>query len=183
MDKQNDLWHVPVAVDDIPESGLHLELEAPEAVRAALAPQAGLRTLPALKASFDLTRRGKNVHVGGTVDAVIGQTCVVTLEPLDNRVAEEVDLLFSPDVAPAPEAAADESHSVGHTGDETDAPEPLVGGTIDLGAVATEFLMLGIDPYPRKEGATFDAPQPGLEGAHPFAALAALKKPSGGQPS
>ena len=183
MDKTNDLWHVPVVAEDIPESGLHLELEAPEAVRAALAPRAGLRSLAALKATFDLSRRGRGVHVAGTVEAEVGQTCVVTLEPVDNRVAEEVDLLFSPDVAPSPEAVADEAHSVGHTGDETDGPEPLVGGTIDLGAVATEFLMLGIDPYPRKEGAKFDAPQSDLEGAHPFAALAALKKPSGGQPS
>ena len=33
-----------------------------------------------------------------------------------------------------------------------DSPEPLVGGAVDLGAVATEFLVLGIDPYPRKPG-------------------------------
>ena len=180
MDKKNDLWHVPVAVEDIAESGLHLELEAPEEVRAALAPRAGLRSLPALKASFDLTRRGKGVHVGGAVEAVVGQTCVATLEPVEKRVAEDVDLLFSPDVAAVPDVAADEAHSIGHTGDESDGPEPLVGGMIDLGAVATEFLILGIDPYPRKEGAEFTGPQADLEGAHPFAALSALKKPSGG---
>ena len=28
----------------------------------------------------------------------------------------------------------------------------LVGGTVDLGAIATEFLILGLDPYPRKTG-------------------------------
>ena len=47
---------------------------------------------------------------------------------------------------------------------------------IDLGAVATEFLILGIDPYPRKPGAVFEAPAAGEGGGHPFAALAALKK-------
>ena len=31
--------------------------------------------------------------------------------------------------------------------------------SIDLGALATEFLMLGIDPYPRKAGAEFAAAQ------------------------
>ena len=75
MDKTTDLWHVPVAVEDIPESGLHLELEAPEEVRAALAPRAGLRNLPALKASFDLTRRGKGVHVGGAVEEIGRASC------------------------------------------------------------------------------------------------------------
>jgi hypothetical protein len=45
-----------------------------------------------------------------------------------------------------------------------------------LGAIATEFLLLGIDPYPRKAGAEF-SPQKSEDGsAKPFAALEALKK-------
>ena len=58
MDKATDIWRVPIAVEAIPEAGLHLKLEAPEAVRVALARAAGLRSLPAFKASFDLARRG-----------------------------------------------------------------------------------------------------------------------------
>ena len=51
-------------------------------------------------------------------------------------------------------------------------------GAVDLGAIATEFLLLGIDPYPRKPGAVFDAPVAEDDpSSHPFAALAALKKP------
>jgi len=177
MDKTTDLWRVPVAVEDIPETGLHLELEAPEAVRAALAPAAGLRALPVLKASFDLARRGKGVHVGGRVEATVGQTCVVTLEPIDNRVVENVDMLFSPDAAPAADGEPEARHVAG----EEEPPEPLIGGAVDLGAIAIEFLMLGIDPYPRKAGAEFTAPAPDEEGAHPFAALAALKKKPAGE--
>jgi hypothetical protein len=157
-----------------------VEIEAAEAVRTALAPIAGLRNLPELKAVFDLARRGRGVHVGGRVEARVGQTCVVTLEPMESRVSEEIDLLFSPDVPAVPDLAEAAGHSIGHTADEEEAPEPLVGGTVDLGAVATEFLMLGIDPYPRKEGAQFTSPAADSEGAHPFAALAALKKPPGG---
>ena len=55
-------------------------------------------------------------------------------------------------------------------------PEPLVDGMIDLGALATEFLILGIDPYPRKPGIVFEAPMRRRQSAQPFAALAALKK-------
>ena len=55
-------------------------------------------------------------------------------------------------------------------------------GAVDLGAVATEFLLLGIDPYPRKPGAVFERPAAGRPGGHPFAALAALKKDSGAEP-
>ena len=60
--------------------------------------------------------------------------------------------------------------------DETDSLEPLVGGTVDLGAIATEYFLLGIDPYPRKPGAVFEPPSAGDAATKPFAALAALKK-------
>jgi hypothetical protein len=47
---------------------------------------------------------------------------------------------------------------------------------IDLGALATEFLILGIDPYPRKPGTVFEPPWEGGDVGHPFAGLAALTK-------
>ena len=52
-------------------------------------------------------------------------------------------------------------------------------GTVDLGAVATEFVILGIDPYPRKAGVVFRAPATADERTSPFAPLAALKKRTG----
>ncbi len=60
-------------------------------------------------------------------------------------------------------------------------PEPLLDGILDLGALATEFLILGLDPYPRKVGVEFVAPEAGEAAAHPFAALEALKNRSGDQ--
>jgi hypothetical protein len=47
--------------------------------------------------------------------------------------------------------------------------------------LATEFLILGIDPYPRKPGAEFAAPKAEDNREHPFAALEALKKRLGGE--
>ena len=55
-------------------------------------------------------------------------------------------------------------------------PEALVGGVIDLGVVATEFLILGLDPYPRKPDAVFEAPQDLKPDGGPFAALAGWSK-------
>ena len=54
--------------------------------------------------------------------------------------------------------------------------EPLTGGVVDLGALATEFLILGLDPYPRKPGAVFQSPEETAAGEGPFSALAALQK-------
>ena len=58
-------------------------------------------------------------------------------------------------------------------------PEPLIGGVVDLGALATEFLILGLDPYPRKPGAVFEPPQDVKPDPGPFAALAGLKEKHG----
>ena len=158
-------------VEDIPDTGLHVEIDAPEAVRAALRAVANLRELPRLSAVFDLARRGAGVRITGQVSARVGQTCVITLEPVESDLEESVDLVFAPALA---ESAKAETVDLG-TQDE-DLPEPLVGGKLDLGAIATEFLLLGIDPYPRKAGAEF-APVKADDGsARPFAALEALKK-------
>jgi uncharacterized metal-binding protein YceD (DUF177 family) len=175
MEKPQHPWTMPVAVEDIPETGLHMEIEAPPAARAGIAVLAGVRELPRLSAVLDLTRRGADVHVAGRVSALVGQTCVVSLEPMESAVDEAVDVSF----APAGEAlAAAQAHEIGP--DEQEPAEPLVGGKIDLGALATEFLLLGIDPYPRKPGAAFAPPKGEEGGAKPFAALATLKKRLGG---
>ena len=42
--------------------------------------------------------------------------------------------------------------------EDVDAPDPIVDGKIDLGALAAEFMVLGLDPYPRKPGAEFVPP-------------------------
>ena len=52
-------WHVPVAVEDIAETGQHFDLVADAGVRAAVAKLAGLRDLPRFEANFDLTAAGR----------------------------------------------------------------------------------------------------------------------------
>lgn len=162
-------WRVPVIVAQIPDHGLHLELSAEEAVRQQLAGTAGLRALPEAVASVTLTPAGDGkVQVSGQVRAVVGQTCILTLDPVDNVVEEAFSTLFVPEGTPLPATMQPE--------DEDDPPESIVGGIIDVGSLVTDYLFLGIDPYPRKPGAAFAsmeaAPDPE---EHPFAALKALR--------
>jgi uncharacterized metal-binding protein YceD (DUF177 family) len=165
-------WQVPVAADGVAETGQHFDLVADAAVRSALARLAGLRDLPRLEASFDVSRRGAGgLHVAGTVSATVGQHCVVTLEPLVNDVHEAVDLVFLPR-QPAEEPGEDATPAE----PKWNAPEPLIGGAVDLGAIATEFLLLGLDPYPRKPGAVFEPLPDRKPDEGPFAALAKLAK-------
>jgi uncharacterized metal-binding protein YceD (DUF177 family) len=175
QDNRPDPWRAPVTLAQIPDGGLHRELDADEAQRKAMAEIAGLREVLSAHASFDVTpKSGGRFHVAGHVRARIGQTCVVTLDPIETDINEAIDLMFAPpDQIPAlsdlaDEAAADDS--------DVDPPEPIESGVIDLGRLATDALFLGIDPYPRKPDAVFDheitPPDPE---DHPFAALKALK--------
>ena len=111
----------------------------------------------------------------GRVSATVGQTCVVTLEPLANEVEEAIDLVFAP-----PSAIKRDGEGAGaeerNPAESWSEPEPLIGGTVDLGALATEFLILGLDPYPRKPGAVFQPPGEASSDEGPFAALAELKR-------
>lgn len=177
------IWSHKISVEDVPEAGAHVDLVADAKVRAALAQAAGLRELPRLEASFDLRRRGAaGLRVEGELSAIVGQTCVVTLEPIENEISESIDLAFSPTVGAS---AMPESGETVMTFSEAEPPELLVGGSVDLGAIVVEFLMLGIDPYPRKPGVVFETPAEEAEAeervASPFAALAALRKKGGGE--
>jgi hypothetical protein len=147
---------------------MHVDLTADSGTRDAVAAAVGVAAMPSLEASFDLLRIGADgVRLAGRVRATVVQNCVVTLEPLENRIDEAVELVFLP-------GAADAAGLQPIEGEEP--PETLVDGRIDLGAIAVEFVFLGIDPYPRKPGAVFDAAPAGDPSSHPFAALAALKK-------
>ena len=165
-------WSVTVRLDEVPEAGRHVVLEASDHVRAALARPAGVDAIDRLVASFDLSRRGRDrLHVAGVVSATVRQTCVVSLEPITNTVEEAIDIEF----APPQSGEADPLDPEASSGEES---EPLVGGAVDLGHLAAEFLTLGVDPYPRKADVAFEPPAERADPAsHPFAALAGWKKP------
>jgi hypothetical protein len=166
-------WSAPLRIEDVPETGRHVVLVADEPTRRALASVAGLRELSRVEATFDVVRSGHDgLHVTGLVSATVGQTCVVTLEPIESDVTEAMDLVFKP---PHVTVAGEEASAKL----DTDDIEPLIDGTIDLGALATEFLVLGIDPYPRKAGAVFQSPPSNEPAGAAFAALAALQRKPG----
>jgi uncharacterized metal-binding protein YceD (DUF177 family) len=183
MTDKSDSWSVPVIVAQIPDAGLHRDIEADRAVRDAMAEVAGLREILSASASLDVTpKSGGRVHVAGHVRARIGQTCVVTLEPIENDIDEPIDLIFAPpeqipQLADLVDEAADSDVEI------PDPPEPIVDGVIDLGRLATDALFLGIDPYPRRPDAVFEPPVVAADPEdHPFAALKALQldaKPPG----
>lgn len=169
----HDRWHVVVRPQTIPEGGADYVLIADEKVRSAIAREAGLLEPPKLQASLHVERHGKGgLRVTGRVAADVCQPCVVTLEPVRAELDEPVDLRFAPDG----EHAQAEVDLAPDADPAAEPPEVLSGGALDLGALANEFILLAIDPYPRKAGVAFTPSAPAEPDEGPFAALAALKK-------
>jgi len=170
-----------IAVEHVPEAGTDIAIEANAEERAGLAACDGLAAIGALEARFHVApRSGKRFNVSGRVSASVMQTCVVTLEPFESTIAEDVNVDFAPTAdLPKPEAVKTREQAP-RAEEEEDLPDEIIDGKIDLGALAAEFLALALDPYPRKPGARFDGlltekPQ---ERESPFAILRGLDKTS-----
>jgi uncharacterized metal-binding protein YceD (DUF177 family) len=152
-------------VDPLPRDGLTLEIEANSQERAALAKLNSVPEIARLTARLDIGKWRRGVRVEGALSARLTQVCVVSLEPFEVEIEEPIDVKFLPaHGGPAsPEAMGD-----------TDEPDELVDGKIDLGALVAEFLTLALDPYPRKPGAAFVAPSEDFGRERPLDALRAL---------
>lgn len=188
----------PVTVEELlrrPDEPYVVRAEPEELV--ALALEDGLPGIAELSGEFKVEKAGRDLRVRGQVRARVTQECVVTLESFETQVVEPVDVRFAlapagppagaqgngerlsrrraaaaEDRRKAPPAPAFPAH------EEDDPPDPIVDGRIDLGALAAEFMALGLDPYPRKPGAAFTPLQEdaGGDDESPFAGLAALRK-------
>lgn len=172
-----DPWRAPpVIVAQIPEAGLHRDIEADAKAREAMAEIANVREMLSAYASFDVIQnRDGRVHVTGRVRARVGQICVVSLDPIESEIDESIDQMFAPPEQ-IPQLADLVDDDLESDAEVPDPPEPIINGQIDLGRLATDALFLGIDPYPRKPGVAFEQTVAADDPAdHPFAALKALK--------
>ncbi|MDO9427698.1 MAG: DUF177 domain-containing protein [Methylobacterium sp.] len=130
---------------------------------AALASDFGIPAIRDLVGRFRVGGTLENLTVTGTVAAVVTQICTVSLDPFEASVSEAVDVLYTDGEIPT-----------GHDADDIDVPDAIVNGRVDFGLLTAEFLAMGLDPYPRKPGATFEAADTDPEDA-PLAGLRALR--------
>lgn len=178
-----ELSHV-VAIDRIGPEGLNVTVVANDEARTALAGRLGIPAVLFLDAQLrlreDPAARGQFL-LEGHITAEVEQSCVVTLEPVRQQVDEAVVRRFAPvtDSIGRPVDEADDGEAEWLDPEADDPPDPIIGGVIDIGAVVVEELALGLDPYPRRQGA--DIPEryrlveEEVAKGSPFAALARLK--------
>lgn len=160
----NPEWSYPVAVEDIPSTGLRLTLAPKAEEKEAIAERLGILTLGALSADLELSREkgGHVIHVVGRFTADITQECVVSLEPVTSHIDDAFDAWFADHSQVIPFAKAQhEMLSKKEMVDlpmleEEEDPEPIVDGKIDLGEVVVQYLSLAVNPYPHKDGVDYE---------------------------
>ncbi len=132
-----------------------ISITATEAQCAAIAAGFGVPGIAALSGSFALRRAPDGlVHATLTLRARVTQTCVVTIEPFEQDVAERAELILLTEAQAAAQRDAGADEAI-----DPDAPDDIIatGTIVDLGAILTEQLALALDPYPRKPDAAIPA--------------------------
>ncbi|HEV3242212.1 MAG TPA: DUF177 domain-containing protein [Methyloceanibacter sp.] len=162
-------------VDELKDGEGHL-IEVNGSGREAIASLLDLIALDRLSFAFLVHRRGQGrLALQGTLAASVTQTCVVSLKPVASTLAVPVEIEFWP-LHLIEDRAVDEAVSYG----TLDWPEPIVDNKIDLGPVIYETLATALDPYPKREGVSFEWSEGSSEtnaepAESPFAALKRLK--------
>lgn len=178
-------WSEWIDTDTLDEKGLSRHISADEAACEALARRLGVQEVKALEADLKIMpAAGGTFEVTGGFKADIVQTCVVTLEPIESRIEEPLEGWFTDreKTLSFAKARQDRDTKKGHVEvemlDEREDPEEMVNGHIDLGELVTQHLSLAINPYPHKEGVSYEFgdDQPVKPARNPFEALKDLQK-------
>lgn len=154
---------------------------ASERERLDLARRLNVDSVDSAEAEMTLERDPGSyiIHVTGSVKALINQSCVVSLAPLQNEVSDTFEAWYTdkPEVLNL-NKIRHERESVMESEvpimSEKDDPEHVADGFIDLGELATQYLSLAVSPYPRAEGA---AHEKGVDDIMEFKATPARKNP------
>lgn len=153
----------------VPAEGLSVTRTADADERAAISVAFDLFSCERLEVRFVVRPQPQGRYrVTGSLEANFTQSCVATLEPIQQRLRTD----FSRELWPAealPTATEAEIETL------EDEPDAIENGMIDIGRIVVEELVDQIDPYPRRPGATAewreeDAP----EKNNPFAGLREL---------
>lgn len=157
-------WSHFFDIDDLKGPKTKVSIEADEEERHDMARR--LNVVSVNKATADLvleqTSGGHTVHVTGKFDINVTLECVVTLEPFDQDLSEPVEGWFADKDKTVSFAAAkrdkEASHSRGEVEmmEESEDPEAIIDGVIDLGELVTQHMSLAIPAYPKKKGVKYE---------------------------
>jgi len=150
----------------------HLKLVPDAEVRARIAKFLSLHAIDSFRVDMAITQASTGWgSVEGTREAKVWPICGVSLEPFEEAVSETLTVRLAPEsLIERMTKRAEENND-----EDFEPPDPIIEGTIDFGALATEFLALSLDPFPRKPDAEFKGGDLLDPDPSPFDALKALK--------
>jgi len=182
-----------VKAANVPPHGLHVTETATADECQALAGRYMIEAVKHFEVEADIKIwRKQGLHVKALMRAEIIQTCIVTLEAVENNIEERFEVFMLPENMLASHLKKANKTDKAEAIEDLDVPDVLVDGQCDIGELAAQYLSLALDPYPRKQGAQSayldtmpedsrgDSRAQAETGAedksHPFAKLAKLKR-------
>lgn len=153
-------WSYLVDIEKLSHEPRTFTFTADERQRADLARRLAIVSVEEAEAVVTLQKvSGGIIHAMGTVRSSLTQSCVVSLAPVPARIEDEFEGWFGDKTATAlsfAKARSEREVKKGHTEievmEESADPEPIIGGKVDIGELATQYLSLALDPYPQAEG-------------------------------
>ncbi|MGH1398296.1 MAG: YceD family protein [Alphaproteobacteria bacterium] len=178
-------WSHEIDADNVTsDKPLKLTISAGKEEHVRLVQRLGVSGIEALSAELVLDRDNPLVvHVAGRIRAKVKQSCVVSLDLVDSDIDERFEAWFADPDAAVSLAKAKRDKVTKASGrevpilDESEDPEDIIDGKIDLGELVVQHLSLSLSPYPHADGADYefgdDEPQkvPDEFKNNPFAAL------------
>lgn len=178
-------WSARVCAAQVPAGGQWIKLVANDTARKSVAERLAVRSIENLEAKIHLTPKnsGHILEVEGTLEADVVQDCVVSLAPVQSHIEDQ----FSAWYANYDQAASftKAQHKLKATMemdevqmmDESDDPEPMEKGEVDVAELVIQYLSLAINPYPKNDSVKSEEAEPPSDSAkeslrmNPFAAL------------
>jgi hypothetical protein len=165
-------WPHVVGLGDA-RRGATRHLTADEAARGAIAKDLDIEALDSLEADVVLSEWLDGVELAARWRAAIVQICGVSLDPFETSLEGRFTVRAVP--PGSPNAPTEPTGEVEFDSEAEDPPDLLEGESLDVGAYVVEHLALEIDPFPRKPGVAFEAPDEPAPPS-PFDVLRALKR-------
>ena len=148
-------------VERLGREAISFNIEATTAECQYLAAQLDILGVSEMTAKGRLQRQPKSglISVTGRIQTSVTQACVVTLEPVPQKVDTEFTVLFTFDKDDLEMEETDRVVGM----DEQDLPDLIVDNRIDVAAVLSEQISLALESYPRSDGVAVDPSEPTIE--------------------
>lgn len=163
-----------IDIGALTDSGRAVDFVASPEECAAVAKRLGLMAVRDLRVlgRLDPIRKGRATRFTARMTAGVIQSCVVSLDPVDAVIDEDLQIRL---VTEEPQQSSAE---LDLEPDEEDI-EVVNEGLVDVGDICVQYLALALDPYPRRADlADTEVPlpeEPAEDVSNPFAVLKKLK--------